>query len=483
MDNQRFVQSIIVILAIAFGVSVSAATLSAGELRGRVLDAVTGTPAAEVLVTIQATKQSLVGRKGEGFVRETRTDAKGEYQFSALPLLDYNIWADAADRTCSALNSVSVVDGKISTADDLQLVEGSWIEGRVLSFRGEPLIRDPQTGERLRIGLNGPARPRSVISFESFPIDDDGRFRLRVSAGRNFPHILSPELWERTWRKEKYERGIDVEVGQLLTVNFRILEQQPKRLPTLPRPVRDLVKLPLPIAAEWDCAETIRDLGGWYQLDEERHVVEINMVYRNENGRRFSNSYTDSDEALRIAPAFPCLKRLYLNKGQATDESLACLADLTGLETFFIWDATAITDSGAKHLANLENLKTIHINHSLMGDAALEAISKLSKLTRISMQRNDFTDTGLAHLADMKQLRSLWIGMGKGTITDAGLVHLGGLDNLEDLELQNSQITDAGLEHFTELKNLRRLNLGQSHVTDNGLAALREALPNLKFRK
>lgn len=457
---------------------------SLGGLRGRVLDVVTGKPAANVMVTIQATKQSVSGRGDARTSFETRTDANGEYQFSELPPLAYNVWASADDRTCAALNSVPVENDKLTAADELKLVEGSWLEGRVLTWRREPLSHDPKTGERLRVGLSGPSRPRSGASLESCPVDDDGRFRLRVPAGRNFPFLLSSETWQRTWSKELYERGIEVDATDMtVPVTFRLLEKESKKPPLPPRPVRDPVKLPPPIAAEWDCAETIRDLGGWYRLDENRQVVDINMVYDESAGRRYDNVYKNSDEALRIAPAFPRLKRLYLHNGQATDESMACLADLKGLTTFFIWDATAITDAGAHHLAELENLESIHLSNSQTGDAALKALSKLPKLHRISMQQNAFTDAGLAHLADMKQLTSLWIGLGKGKITDAGVAHLADLENLEELDLQHSKITDAGLEHFKKLKKLRRLYLSTSAVTDQGLATLRETLPNLTVTK
>jgi hypothetical protein len=453
----------------------------AGGIRGRVIDAVTGKPAASV-VTIQTTKQSLRGRKEGGDCRTTRTDASGEYQFSGLPPAAYNIWADADERTCAALNSIAVVAGEIHQVADLELVEGSWLEGRVLTLRGDPLSRDPKTGDRLQIGLSGPSRPRSGTSFDSAPVDDDGRFRLRVPAGRNFPWILAPGVWDQTWRKEKFERGLDVETGRNKAVNFRVHDGTPKPPPP-PRPARDPVVLAPPVAEEWDAAETIRDLGGWYRLDADRHVIEINMVYNDTTGTRFDNKYTDSDEALRIAPAFPRLKRLLLYSSQATDESLACLADLQGLDTFFIWDASAITDAGAKHLSQLKNLESIHISNSQIGDGALEALATLPKLSRMSLQQNAFTDAGLGHLADMQQLRSLWIGMSKGKITDAGLAHLSGLEELEQLDLQHSQVTDAGLEHLKGLKSLRRLLLGRAPVTDKGLDSLREALPDLNVNK
>jgi hypothetical protein len=452
-----------------------------GGIRGRVVDAVTGKPVPAVRVEIQATKQSSRAADHRGW-RETQTNVEGEYEFSRLPPAEYNVWAHDADRTCAALDSVPVVAGAVCQAADLELVEGGWLEGRVSTIRGQPISHDPETGSRLHVALNGPSRPRSGTRFESCLVDDEGRFRLRVAPGRNFPYLAAPEVWQRTWRLEKFERGVSVESGRTVAINFRLLDR-PAYLTPPPRPERDPVKLPPATAAERDAAETIRDLGGWYQLDKEGHVVEINMVYHEEGGVRNDNNYTDSDEALRIAPAFPRLTRLYLHKRQATDESLKYLIDLKGLQTFFIWDATAITDVGARHLAHLENLENIHLGSSQMGDAALEALSRLPKLSRMSLQKNAFNDAGLAHLAEMRCLRALWIGMSKGKITDAGLAHLSGLEDLEELDVQQSQITDAGLEHLKGLRNLRSLYLSTAPVTAEGLAGLREALPNLNVHK
>jgi hypothetical protein len=247
--------------------------------------------------------------------------------------------------------------------------------------------------------------------------------------------------------------------------------------------VRDPVNLLPPVIEEWDCAETIRDLGGWYKLDDERHVVEVNMVYNDETGKRYDNQYNNTDEALRIAPAFTRLKRLLLQQAQATDESMACLADLKGLERFFIWDAVQVTDAGAKHLANLVDLQYLHLSNSKSGDAILEAISKLPKLKQISMQGNIISDAGMVHLAEMKQITSIWIGMSKGKITEAGIGHLVGLQNLTELDLQNNDVTDAGLEILAESESLRRLYLSKSKATEDGLNALRKARPELRISK
>ena len=87
------------------------------------------------------------------------------------------------------------------------------------------------------------------------------------------------------------------------------------------------------------------------------------------------------------------------------------------------------------------------------------------------------TDTGLAHLENLFNLRSLAV---RGTeITDAGLAHLAGLENLEELDLGINRLTDAGLVHLKGLKSLRKLRLSATNITDAGLVQL-EAMKSLE---
>ena len=160
---------------------------------------------------------------------------------------------------------------------------------------------------------------------------------------------------------------------------------------------------------------------------------------------RHDNRYTHSDEALRIAPAFPRLKRLFLHNGQATNESMHGLADLEELEMFYVWAATELTDASVTHL---KKLKSIHLGNGNIGDDTLKALAGLPNLSSISLQGNHFTDAGLVHVADAHQLHNAWVGLSKGAITDTGLAHLAGLENLEELEVQQSQITAEGLNDF-----------------------------------
>src|SRR5262249_46398828 len=163
---------------------------------------------------------------------------------------------------------------------------------------------------------------------------------------------------------------------------------------------------------------------------------EVNMVYHETpDGRRYDNARADTDEALRAMGAFPRLKRLYLRDGQATDEGLRSLAGLRDLEVLFVWDAKQISDAGGGHLADLHKPRELHFSNGQLGDAALAVFGRLPGLRHLSLQGNSFSDEGLRHLAGLKQLRSLWVGMNWRPLTDAGTLHLADLTALEQLDL------------------------------------------------
>jgi Leucine-rich repeat (LRR) protein len=201
------------------------------------------------------------------------------------------------------------------------------------------------------------------------------------------------------------------------------------------------------------------------------------MVYHEEpDGRRFNNDRSDTDEALLAVGAFPRLKRLYLQKGQATDGGLLSLAQLTELEELMVWDAHWITDVGVSHLAGLAKLKSLHFSNGQLGDASLAVFGRLPSVQILSLQGNSFSDEGLKHLAGLKQLRSLWVGMNKQPITDAGVRHLTALTSLQGLDLQGAHLTDAAVAALKDLKQLRSLYLcgaaGGSQITDASIEPL-----------
>ena len=344
----------------------------AAVIEGRVINQVSGKPAAGVVVSIQSTNAS----GGKGFA-ETCTDDKGKYRLTSLAAGSYNIWANAPDRACAAIDTFAVTGGKMYLAPELKLVEGAWLEGRIVDAEsGKPLSKDAASGVSLEVACYGPSHPKSGAACQSSGVDGQGYFRLQVAPGLQFPYIMRYEVWKRTQRREFFEKGVEVKSGEVASVVFRVL---PKAPPPDPNPAPFLLKIPVP--AEREAAAAIRRLGGWYQVDASNHVVEVNLInYESPKGERLDNHQTDTDEALRVVKAFPHLRKLFMQKGQATDDGLRSVAGLKDLEELMIWDADKVSDAGVKHLAALTKLKEVSITKGRLGDESLKVFGAVAEL-------------------------------------------------------------------------------------------------------
>ena len=124
---------------------------------------------------------------------------------------------------------------------------------------------------------------------------------------------------------------------------------------------------------------------------------------------------------------------------------------------------TDITDAGLAHLAELTQLRSLSLNDTQIADAGLAHLVGLTQLQWLDLNGTRITDAGLAHLVGLTQLKEL--GLDKTRITDAGLAHVARLTQLKKLGLYNANITDAGLPHLVGLNQLEYLDLvdTQSH--------------------
>ena len=69
-------------------------------------------------------------------------------------------------------------------------------------------------------------------------------------------------------------------------------------------------------------------------------------------------------------------------------------------------------------------------------------------------------------------------------VTDTGLAALEGLSQLRSLQLEVAGVTDAGLEKLKGLNQLEELEFsGDNKITDEALQQLRRALPNCKIER
>lgn len=164
-----------------------------------------------------------------------------------------------------------------------------------------------------------------------------------------------------------------------------------------------------------------------------------------------------------------------------TDAALVHLADTPNLETLSFHWVEAITDEGVAHLTKLPSLKKLDIRHSKVTDKSIAHLSQVKTLEYLVLPDKGITDVGLAHISRLEKLKHFWLtgvhyvdpNMNKDYFTDKGVAGLTNCKLLEELTIGSIGITDAGLDHIAKLTNLKRLSLfGCSNITNKGLAKL-----------
>ena len=125
---------------------------------------------------------------------------------------------------------------------------------------------------------------------------------------------------------------------------------------------------------------------------------------------------------------------------------------------------------------------------------AIEHLSDLPHLRRLTIKSNDARDEELASFKGLTELRTLAYRMHAGAqvthvartqlrvlhfsatlMRDEALEQLKGMTNLRELDLGMTALTDAGLEHLKGLTNLRVLTFDSTKVQRGG----REGTPEV----
>jgi hypothetical protein len=112
-------------------------------------------------------------------------------------------------------------------------------------------------------------------------------------------------------------------------------------------------------------------------------------------------------------------------------------------------------------------------------DRYLAAIGGLDQLEELILDETNVTDDGLRHLSGLRQLKTLSL-FAANRVSDSGLEHLKALDRLEVLDLSEAEASDGCGEALAQLRTLRRLNLAHTAVGDAVLQHLQH-LTRLKY--
>jgi len=130
------------------------------------------------------------------------------------------------------------------------------------------------------------------------------------------------------------------------------------------------------------------------------------------------------------------------------------------------------------HLKEFPNLDSASFNDTNLNDIGLKYIVECKQIDNLNLQLTKVTDTGLALLSQLKDLKYLRLKENH-QLTNNCIKHINELENLIDLQIQDTNIDQFGLEQLalTKLESLI-VDVWQENHSFNSLITLSRRLPN-----
>ncbi len=181
------------------------------------------------------------------------------------------------------------------------------------------------------------------------------------------------------------------------------------------------------------------------------------------------------------------LEELAINGTALTDTGFKPLGKLANLRrlTFWHlgWQKVPITGEGFAELANCTKLESFGFAGSTIGDDGLKALTRVKQLQHLSCYHTRITDTGLLHLKELPNLKSINVGpQFSMKLGDAGLATLATIPTLERITFSETILThDGSLKHLKQLKSLKELKFEKTELRGTDVKQLQAALPGVKI--
>ena len=144
-----------------------------------------------------------------------------------------------------------------------------------------------------------------------------------------------------------------------------------------------------------------------------------------------------------------------------------------------------LRDDQLPAVERLPELRNLILEGTQLGNTNLQRIARLRGLTFLNLSETNVNDEGMKVVAQMRQLKSLWVAPAEGpltnTVTDVGVSRLTPLTNLASLAVGGKGITDASLPVFEQFPKLDTLFLFDTAITADGIARLRKARPKCRI--
>lgn len=202
---------------------------------------------------------------------------------------------------------------------------------------------------------------------------------------------------------------------------------------------------------------------------------------------------TLNDETLGLLTGLSTLEDLSTNAAQFSDDGLRQLTKLTNLKQIKFFHTSlrskTFTGAGLAHLAELKNLRRLTVAGCPFNDEGLAAVAKLTQLENFRTWHTYQTEAGNRHLKSLTNLRSLHLGQrlrhydGSSnalSLTDETIDTLVELKSLDTLLLDEARLSLSALRRLQALPKLKRLELGRTDISAEEVQQLKQALPQVE---
>jgi serine/threonine-protein kinase len=137
-----------------------------------------------------------------------------------------------------------------------------------------------------------------------------------------------------------------------------------------------------------------------------------------------------------------------------------------------------LRDEDLKNLKQDARLQAIVISDTGITDSGLAILAELKNLLCISANRTKITDTGIAKLTGMPKLHTLHLS--ETRLTDACTGSLARIVNLREVDLCDTTVSDKGIDKLARLKQMKSIHVNRTLVTDRGIEAIVKNFPALE---
>jgi len=138
-------------------------------------------------------------------------------------------------------------------------------------------------------------------------------------------------------------------------------------------------------------------------------------------------------------------------------------------------------DFQMEQILYFEKLQSLTIEGPGISDALVPRIAECENLASLAMRNTLIGDVGIAQLTGLAKLRIIDMRVAP-LVTDAAMVTLAKMPELRAVRLVGGNVTGASVEPLSKLAALKQLTLNQTGISEEGIQQLREAWPDCSIR-